>query len=66
MLAARTRPWALADAAGRSFGAGIPIDRKVALRGGKTDAGMTFSCDGSHYIDLEDFFRRLDCFGKDG
>jgi hypothetical protein len=27
--------------------------------------GMTFSCDGSHYIDCEDFFRRLDCFGKD-
>ena len=27
--------------------------------------GMTFSCDGSHYIDREDFFRRLDCFGKD-
>ena len=26
--------------------------------------GMTFSCDGSHYIDCEDFFRRLDCFGK--
>lgn len=28
--------------------------------------GMTFSCDGSHYISCEDFFRRLDCFGKDG
>lgn len=27
--------------------------------------GMTFSCDGSHYIDCEDFFRRLDSFGKD-
>lgn len=27
--------------------------------------GMTFSCDGSHYIDCEDFFRRLDAFGKD-
>ena len=27
--------------------------------------GMTFSCDGSHYIDCDDFFRRLDCFGKD-
>ncbi|MCB1800693.1 MAG: hypothetical protein KDI82_03295 [Gammaproteobacteria bacterium] len=27
--------------------------------------GMTFSCDGSHYIDCEDFFRRLECFGKD-
>lgn len=27
--------------------------------------GMTFSCDGSHYIDCDDFFRRLDCFGRD-
>ncbi|MCB1773910.1 MAG: hypothetical protein KDI88_09860 [Gammaproteobacteria bacterium] len=27
--------------------------------------GMTFSCDGSHYIACRDFFRRLDCFGKD-
>lgn len=27
--------------------------------------GMTFSCDGSHYISCRDFFRRLDCFGKD-
>jgi len=27
--------------------------------------GMTFSCDGSHYIECDDFFRRLDCFGKD-
>ncbi len=26
--------------------------------------GMMFSCDGSHYIDCDDFFRRLDCFGK--
>jgi hypothetical protein len=27
--------------------------------------GMTFSCDGSHYISCRDFFQRLDCFGKD-
>jgi hypothetical protein len=27
--------------------------------------GMTFSCDGTHYIACQDFFRRLDCFGKD-
>ncbi|WP_078119489.1 hypothetical protein [Thiosocius teredinicola] len=27
--------------------------------------GMTFSCDGSHYIDSENFFRRLDCFGNE-
>jgi len=27
--------------------------------------GMTFSCDGSHYISCRDFFRQLECFGKD-
>ena len=45
-------------------------DEQVYLRNASINRingmiGMTFSCDGSHYIDCEDFFRRLDCFGKD-
>ncbi|MDJ0739545.1 MAG: hypothetical protein QNJ91_07495 [Gammaproteobacteria bacterium] len=45
-------------------------DRQIYLRNASINRingmiGMTFSCDGSHYIDCEDFFRRLDCFGKD-
>ncbi|MCK7499496.1 MAG: hypothetical protein MZW92_60700 [Comamonadaceae bacterium] len=27
--------------------------------------GMTFSCDGTHYIDHRTFFDRLESFGKD-
>ncbi len=27
--------------------------------------GMTFSCDGTHYIDHRTFFERLESFGKD-
>ena len=46
-------------------------DKQIYLRNASVNRingmiGMTFSCDGSHYIDVEDFFRRLDCFGKDG
>jgi hypothetical protein len=26
--------------------------------------GMTFSCDGTHYIDHRTFFERLDSFGQ--
>ena len=45
-------------------------DEQVYLRNASINRingmiGMTFSCDGSHYIDVRDFFRRLDCFGKD-
>lgn len=46
-------------------------DRQIYLRNASINRingmiGMTFSCDGSHYIQCEDFFRRLDCFGNDG
>lgn len=45
-------------------------DEQVYLRGASINRingmiGMTFSCDGSHYIDSDDFFRRLDCFGNE-
>ena len=45
-------------------------DEQLYLRNGSINRingliGMTFSCDGSHYIECDDFFRRLDCFGKD-
>ena len=44
-------------------------DKTIYMRNGSINRingmiGMTFSCDGSHYIDCEDFFRRLECFGK--
>jgi len=26
--------------------------------------GMTFSCDGAHYIDSDTFFEKLEHFGK--
>ena len=45
-------------------------DEQLYLRNGSINRingliGMTFSCDGSHYIDWDDFFQRLECFGKD-
>lgn len=45
-------------------------DRQVYLRNASINringmVGMTFSCDGSHYIGVDDFLRRLDCFGKE-
>ena len=45
-------------------------DEQLYLRNGSINRingliGMTFSCDGSHYIDCDDFFQRLECFGKD-
>ena len=44
-------------------------DRQVYLRNASINRvngliGMTFSCDGSHYIDFRDFLNRLDCFGS--
>ena len=44
-------------------------DEQVYLRNASINRingmiGMTFSCDGSHYIAVDDFLRRLDCFGK--
>jgi hypothetical protein len=43
-------------------------DEQIYLRSGSFNRmsgmiGMNFSCDGSHYIDYEEFFRRLKEFG---
>lgn len=45
-------------------------DEQIYLRGASIHRingmiNMTFSCDGSHYIDCEEFFARLEVFGKD-
>jgi len=44
-------------------------DEQVYLRSASVNRlngyiGMNFSCDGSHYIDHEEFFRRLHSFGS--
>ena len=46
-------------------------DEQIYLRSGSFNRmsgmiGMNFSCDGSHYIDYEEFFRRLKEFGVPG
>lgn len=45
-------------------------DESIYLRNGSINrvngmVGMTFSCDGTHYIDHRTFFDRLESFGKD-
>ena len=45
-------------------------DKNLYLRSGSVNMingmiGMTFSCDGSHYIDHKTFFSQLDKFGTD-
>ena len=45
-------------------------DETLYLRSGSINRingmiGMNFSCDGSHYIDVDEFFERLEQFAKD-
>jgi len=45
------------------------IDKTIYLRNGSINRvngiiGMTFSCDGAHYIDHKTFFEKLESFGS--